>query len=60
MYMYDGYDGNGLNLCVRTNGTKGEIFIQQKLKVGAGPFGIGVETAHYYHGILSYMYLVNT
>ena len=58
MYIPDGTDSNGLDLWLRTTGTKGENY-HQKLIVGTGPFGMGVESAHYYHVLLSYMYLVN-
>ena len=58
MYIPDDTDSNGLDLWLRTTGTKGENY-HQKLIVGTGPFGMGVESAHYYHVLLSYVYLVN-
>ena len=36
-----------------------ENFFHQKLIVGTGLCGMDAETAHYYHVLLSYVYLVN-
>ena len=58
LFEHDGYDSNGVSLWLRNTGTKCENF-HQKLHVGTGPFGMGVESAHYFHVILSYDYLVN-
>jgi len=58
MYQHDGVDSNGLNKWLRRRGSKAEIF-HQKMHVAVGPFGIGVETAHYLQVILAYQYLVN-
>eukprot|EP00978_Attheya_sp_CCMP212_P011036 scaffold26936_cov32-Attheya_sp.AAC.2 len=58
MYTHDGYDRDGLDLWLRNRGSKAENF-HQKMKVGAGPHDMGVETAHYYQVLLTYLYLVN-
>ena len=58
MYVHDGYDSNGLNLWLRTTGTKGENY-HGKLNRGTGPYGMGVEMAHYKHVLLSFKYGVN-
>ena len=58
IYKHDGHDSNGLDLWLRESGTHAENF-HQKLIVGTGPFGMGVESAHYYHVLLSYFYLIN-
>ena len=59
MYSEDGVDSDGLTLWLRNTGTKAENY-HQKLNAGTGPFCMGVETGHYYHLLLSYMYLVNS
>ena len=58
MYQHDGYDSDGLDKWLRNRGSKAENF-HQKMHVAVGPFGIGVETAHYLQVILAYQYLVN-
>ena len=58
MYTHDGCDSDGLDLWISRRGSKGENF-HQKMRVAVGPFGISVETAHYVHVILAYLYLVS-
>ena len=58
MYKHDGYDSNGLDLWLRRRGSKAEVF-HQKMHVAVGPWGIGVEMAHYLQVILAYEYVVN-
>ena len=58
MYQHDGYDKSGLSRWIRTTGTKGENF-HAKLRRGTGPFGVGVEAAHYKHVLISFSYGVN-
>ena len=58
MYKHDGYDSNGLDLWLRHRGSKAENF-HQKMHVAVGPYGIGVESAHYLQVILAYFYNVN-
>ena len=58
MYKHDGYDSNGLDLWLRYRGSRAENF-HQKMHVAVGPYGIGVESAHYLQVILAYFYNVN-
>ena len=60
MYTHDRHDTDGLDQWLRRRGSKVENFYQ-KMHVAAGPFGIGVELAHYLQVILAYSwYNVNT
>ena len=58
MYKHEAYDQDGLELWLRHRGSKAENF-HQKMHVAVGPYGIGVQTAHYLQVILAYSYLVN-
>jgi len=58
MYNHIGYDSNNLPLWHRRRGSKAENF-HQKMHVAAGPFGVGMETGHYLHVLLAYMYNVS-
>ena len=52
MHVHDGYNSHGLDLWLRNIGSKGELFPPET-------YGMDAETAHYYHVLLSYVYLVN-
>ena len=57
-YSDDEVDSDGLDLWLRRRGSKAENF-HQKMHAAIGPYGIGVESAHYLQVILAYNYLVN-
>jgi hypothetical protein len=58
MYTHNGVDSDGLDLWISRRGSKAENF-HQKMHVAVGPFGIGIETAHYLQVILAFQYMIH-
>ncbi len=58
MYDYEGCDSDGLDMCKWRQSSRCEN-LHQKMNIGCGFIGMGVETAHNLQVILVYKYLIN-